>query len=130
MTSCFNQIFHKKCFEQYASKSSSCLSLSQHIVHNNCLLFFFHSSHILPQAWEVFKLICVYKDKHQHSVNNHRHPKIFKNFPPPFIVHLNQTLKKKQEKKWLEESPQKYLVYSTKTGNDVYKYLKIKSVSF
>ena len=66
-------------------------------VHHNYLLFFFQSSHILPQAREVFKLICVYKDQHQHRVDNHRHPEIFQDPSPPLIVHLNN---KQEKKKW------------------------------
>ena len=52
------------------------------------LLFFFKASHVLPQAWQVFKLICVYQDEHQHHVDNHWHPEVLQDLPPPLIVHL------------------------------------------
>ena len=81
------------CLEQHALATSPGGSLSTLL--SSTVTYFFQSNHVLPQAWEVFKLICVYKDEHQHHADNHRHLEVLQDLPPPLSAPVSQTVNNK-----------------------------------
>lgn len=53
-------------------------------------LLFGETSEVPPVAWEVFKLVGVDGDEHQHGVGHHQPPEELQQTPPQGVVHLGQ----------------------------------------
>lgn len=57
------------------------------------ILFFCEASEVPPVPWEVFKLVGVDGDEHQHGVGHHQPPEQLEQTPPQRVVDLEEERK-------------------------------------
>lgn len=64
------------------------------------LLLFCETSTVSPVSREIFKLVSVDGDQHQHGIGHHEPPEELQQTPPQRIVHLGNTNKSVITRNW------------------------------